>query len=77
MRISKIWNASGEYDETEFAGRLFIDDLHLDEFARDSGFEINDDVINEIEKACNCRIIYDYEGANPNRQFGDSEVIFY
>jgi len=60
-RIGKLWNASGEHDETEFAERLFIDDDYLSEFAIDNGIEINDDVISEIEKRCDCQIINDYE----------------
>lgn len=76
LRIGENWNASGEYDGTEFEGRYFISDDHLSEFANDNGIEITDDVISEIEELCDCRIVYDYEGSNPNRQFGDSEIIF-
>lgn len=74
-RIAQIWNSSGEYDDTEFEGRFFISDTHLGEFADENGF-VSDDAKNELEDACDCQIIYDYEGANSNRQFGDSEVIF-
>jgi len=76
-KIAENWNASGEYDDTEFEGRYFIGDDDLTEFATDNGFEINDDVVCEIEKTCDCEIISDYDGANPNRQFGDSEIIFH
>jgi hypothetical protein len=74
-KLAETWNASGEYDGTEFEGRYFICDVWLGEFADENGF-VSDDAANELQAACQCQIIYDYDGANPNRQFGDSEIIF-
>ena len=76
-RIGEIWNNSGEQDGTDFAGRYFIDADYLTEFAEDNGVEITDDVISEIESVCECSLIDDYEGANPNRHFTDYEIIFH
>lgn len=84
-RIAQIRNASGEYDDTELEGRYFIFDSGLDDFARKhkltSASKIYRDEgeifsVEKIERACDCRIIYDYEGSNPDRQFGDQEIIF-
>ncbi len=78
--IAENWNASGEFDGTDFEGRYFINDADLDEFAAKYGLGRNDDDggfdAEKIENKCACQIISDYEGANPNRQFEDSEVIF-
>ena len=77
LSIARSWNNSGEFDGTEFEGRYFVSDDHLTEFAEENGFEINDSVTSELEQACNCSFIYDYKGSNPNRHFGDQEVIFH
>lgn len=75
LLAAQSWNTSGEYDGTEFEGRFFMSDTELDEFAvahnlrRADGDEV-------IEKACDCKIVYGYESSNPNRQFGDQEIIF-
>lgn len=77
---SQAWNFSGEFDDTEFAGRFFMTDTDLDEFAKKHGLTQSDEPEDfdrvKIEKACDCKIIYDYKGVNPNRQFGDQEIIF-
>jgi len=79
-KIAQAWNASGEYDGAKFEGRLFVDDDALDDFAIKYGLCRNDDDggfdPERIENKCACHIIYDYAGASPNRQFGDSEIIF-
>jgi hypothetical protein len=79
-KLAENWNASGEYDSTEFAGRFFIGETDLDDFAAKNGMTEKCHKTcycrQDIERVCNCQIIYDYEGANPNRQFGDSEIIF-
>lgn len=66
--------------DSEFYGRYFLTDADLDDFAGvnelcedEAGQNFDQEV---IEKLCDCQIIYDYEGANPNRQFGDQEIIF-
>ena len=76
--LTKTWNASGEFDGTEFEGRYFISDTDLDAFAAEHGF-VDDEgcfIQTEIERNCDCTLIYNYSGANPNRLFGDQEVIF-
>lgn len=84
-KLGQNWNASGEYNDTEFAGRYFVDVLDLDEFAEKrtlckedtSGLFQNSEFDPEkISRICDCQIIYDYVGSNPNRQFGDVEIIF-
>lgn len=79
-KIAENWDPTGRYDGTTFEDRFFIDDLRLDRFARKYGLnqltskhEFDGE---KVEAACDCEIIYDYDGANPNRQFGNSEIIF-
>jgi hypothetical protein len=77
--LAEKWSSSGEYDGTEFEGRHFITDADLDEFAQENGLTEDDGESFDEAKLqinCDCQIIYDYDGANPNRQFGDSEIIF-
>ncbi len=80
LKLCEATLASGEYDNTELAGRYILGDNKLDDFAGEHGLcedEAEQDFDREaIEKACGCQIIYDYEGADPNRQFGNQEVIF-
>ncbi len=79
-KTAETWNASGKYDGTDFEGRYFITDTDLDEFAQyhglcreneDGGFDQT-----EIEKVCDCKLVYDFKGSNPARLFGECEVIF-
>ncbi len=78
LAAGQYWNLSGEFDGTEFAGRFFMSDMNLDEFARKHGLTQNNEPDkfdkDKIEKACKCKLIY--EGSNPDRQFGDQEIIF-
>lgn len=78
LKIAQNWNASGEYDQTEFEGRYFISDDDLDEFAAEHNLTNEDGNFDEhlIQRNCNCQIIYDYKSSNLNRQFGDQEIIF-
>ena len=60
--------------------RLFIDETVLDKFACEHDLCIEDDSgyfdQTKVENACDCKLVYDYEGANPNRFFNDYQVIF-
>lgn len=80
LEAAQSWNTSGEYDDTEFAGRFFMSATELDAFARKYKLTQDDEPDNfdkdKIEKACKCKIIFDYESVNQNRQFGDQEIIF-
>ena len=80
LALSQNWNASGEFDGTRFEGRFFIDDTDLDDFAakHDMTEKCHSTCFcrQDIEQACDCLIVCNYESANPNRQFGDQEVIF-
>ncbi len=73
-----------EEENKQWDGRFFIGDTELDEFAKEHNlcqdntddpedFSFDQD---KVEKACDCRLVYDYEGSNSNRHFGDQEVIF-
>lgn len=78
--LASNWNASGEHDDTEFAGRCFVNDFDLDEFAMrhdltQADYDSNYDK-QRIEAVCDCRIIDDYEGKNPYALFGDVEIVF-
>ena len=61
-KIASDWNASGEYDETDFEGQYFIGDAELDEFAEkhrlggydDQGIFVSDYRL--IEEKCKCRL---------------------
>ncbi len=77
LELAQSWNASGQYDDTEFARRFIISDTDLDEFANDHGLA-EDEMFDkeQIEKACDCKIVHDYEGKNQNAQFGECEIIF-
>lgn len=80
-KLAQNWNASGQYDDTEFEGRYFLTDEELDDFAiKHKLCQDNDDEFffdkEKIEEACDCALNYDYESANPLRQLGDSEIIF-
>jgi len=73
-KIAENWNASGEFDETEFAGRFFVSDYELSEFAENHGFVWEDEEVNvvidcrayptmytdeeKVEQACGCRLKY-------------------
>lgn len=78
LSLAQSWNASGEHDGTTLEERYFMSDAALDDFARNH--ELIDQQgnfsVKKIESACDCRVVYDYVGANPNRQFGDQEIIF-
>lgn len=80
LDIAEKWNASGKFDDTEFKGRYFINDYDLDEFSIEHGLNQilgnNQFDQEKIEKACDCKVLYDYVARNPNRQFGDNEIIF-
>ena len=80
LELGKSWNASGEYDDTEFEGRYFIGDDDLEEFSLKHKIHVPSDdedvALEKIEQACACKLVYDYEGANPSRQTGDQEIIF-
>ncbi len=80
LSAAQSWNTSGEYDSTEFAGRFFMSDTELDAFAKKYKLTQDSKPDNfdkdKIEKACKCKIIFDCESVNQNRQFGDQEIIF-
>ena len=78
LELAQKWN-SGEYDDTEFEGRLFLSDDDFDFLAKKTDcFMSADDAIdqNKFERLFNCRVIWEYNGVNPNRQWGDCEIIF-
>jgi hypothetical protein len=76
-KLAETWNASGEYDGTEFEGRYFISDDDLDEFAQEHGLAEDDkESFDEakIQVNCDCQLnCYYYHG---NRHFREREVIF-
>lgn len=80
MEIASEWNRSGEFDDTEYEGRLFIADTDLDEFAIEHGLTQADDPERfdeaKIKSACDCVLDCDYDGNHGNRNFGENEVIF-
>lgn len=65
-------------EDSEFYGRYFLDDNMLDYFAKENNLSDEDGDFNseKIENECDCQLVYDYSGSNPNRQVGDQEIIF-
>lgn len=80
LAAGQSWNFGGGYNGTEFAGRFFMSDMDLDKFARKHGLTQDNAPDNfdkdKVEKACKCKIVYDYKSANQDRQVGDQEIIF-
>ena len=72
-------NMNQEHDnDSIFYGRFFIDDEDFDKFAEKAKCFTADGAINlnKFNKRYECHAIFKYNGANPNRQHGDQEIIF-
>ena len=87
LELIQIWNRSGKYDETEFAGRFFVGNGDLDEFSAKHNLKTQDHgcyIDSLIEELFDCQIqhISDHKDFEKNyssigwRRFGDVEIIF-